>query len=72
MFEVLVPYILIYILLIPYDALYRGLVPPIFILLLGIPTAGIVVISSEYFRIEPFQSFCVTLWVIRLAMHELI
>jgi hypothetical protein len=72
MFEVLVPYILIYILLIPHDALYRGLVPPIFILLLGISTAGIAVIGSEYFRVQAFESLCITLWVIRLAMHELI
>ena len=72
MFDVLVPYILIYILLIPYDALHRGLVPPVIAVLIGIATAGIIVIGSEYFMVGPFESFCITLWVIRLAMHELI
>lgn len=72
MFAVLVPYILIYILLIPYDALYRGLVPPTVAILFGIGTAAIVSIGAEYFRVGPFESFCITLWVIRLALHELI
>lgn len=72
MFDVLVPYILIYILLIPYDALNRGLVPPVTAVLIGIATAGIVAIGSEYFMVGPFESFCITLWIIRLAMHEFI
>ena len=72
MFTVLVPYILIYILLIPYDALYRGLVPPTFtIILFGLATVGIAVFY-QHFQVGPFQSFYITVWVIRLAVHELI
>lgn len=72
MFAALIPYILIYILLIPYDALYRGLIPPTFTLVLfGLATVGIVVFFQDY-QVEPFQSFCITVWVIRLAVHELI
>lgn len=72
MFAVLIRYILIYILLIPYDALYRKLIPPAAAILFGIGTAGIVSIASDYFRVGAFESFCITLWVIRLALHELI
>jgi hypothetical protein len=72
MFAALVPYIVIYILLIPFDVVYRGLPPPPVAILLCIATAGIVAVASGYFQVGPFESFCITLWVIRLAMHELV
>ncbi|OBT64347.1 hypothetical protein VE03_05811 [Pseudogymnoascus sp. 23342-1-I1] len=72
MFAALIPYILIYILLMPYDALNRGLITPVAAVLFGIVTAAIVSVGAEYFRVGPFQSLCITLWVIKLAFHELI